>query len=88
MLWLSRTVEAIRRDVVDFHGQNLGTNLLYCVLGLGTVVGVVVGHVRQDFTLTMAILGAATALAVVICAPAWPIFCRNQIRWKAAKHSD
>ncbi|ORM39814.1 uncharacterized protein BXIN_0015 [Babesia sp. Xinjiang] len=77
-----------RKGDVDFYGQNLCTILLYSILTLGTLIGTFVGYELQDFSVTMIILGITTISAVLICAPAWQIYCRRPIKWKYSKYTD
>uniref|UniRef100_A0A090X921 Signal peptidase complex subunit 1 n=1 Tax=Ixodes ricinus TaxID=34613 RepID=A0A090X921_IXORI len=84
----SGNLEPLKGGIIDFHGQMLCTMLIYGIAVAGAVAGVVAGYQFQDFGVTMKCVAGTALLALAVCAPSWPIYCRNKIKWKMAKHKD
>ncbi|CDR95691.1 MICROSOMAL SIGNAL PEPTIDASE 12 KDA SUBUNIT domain containing protein,putative [Babesia bigemina] len=85
MSWITDIQASLQSGVVDFYGQNLSWHVLNVLLVIGTVTGVIVGQVKQDFDITMRIVIGTSLLCAVVCTPAWPMYNRHQIPWKPVK---
>lgn len=70
------------RDVQDFQGQKLVTQILtYSLVGV-PIFACLLGSVARSFELMTKAVTLAAIILGVVCLPAWPMYSRDPVKWR------
>jgi len=73
---------------MDFEGQAKAEKISRTIITLFGFVGLIFGAVIQQFSQTIAILGAGFLLASLITIPPYPLYRRKPLNWQKRTVSD
>jgi len=71
--------------VMDFKGQEFAEQIFHWLLILFGAIAFAIGWLRQDFALTVYVLGAGVLLTCAVCLPDWSFFNRHPIDFNTPK---
>jgi len=77
---------------IDFEGQRLAEYLATALLATVGAISFIVGYVKQDIKLALALGLIGTALTFLLVVPPWPFFNTHPVKWLPIggdqKHTD
>jgi len=77
---------------IDFEGQRVAEYLATALLTTVGAICFIVGYVKQDIKLALALGLIGTALTFLLVVPPWPFFNKHPVKWLPVggekKHED
>jgi len=78
---LLEQVRELTEGQIDFEGQKLAEFLATALLSAVGVISFIVGHIKQDIKLALAIGLIGTAFTFLLIVPPWPFFNTHPVKW-------
>tara|TARA_B110000914_G_C15110348_1_gene285845 strand:- start:132 stop:464 length:333 start_codon:yes stop_codon:yes gene_type:complete len=71
----------INTNEIDFEGQKYCEDLYKKIIIFSVILAMIVSFSTQYLSHGIYIISAGTALAMIVCVPAWGIYKRNPLKW-------
>jgi len=78
---LLEQVRELAEGQIDFEGQRLAEYLATALLATVGAISFIVGYVKQDIKLALALGLIGTALTFLLVVPPWPFFNTHPVKW-------
>jgi len=78
---LLEQVRELAEGQIDFEGQRLAEFVATALLATVGVISFIVGYVKQDIKLALALGLIGTTLTFLLVVPPWPFFKTHPVKW-------